>query len=69
MIIILTLAGFLSSFVDSLLNAFFEPKLLSSKYFQQEQNKKTELPVPNDIINLIGSSSAIPVFMMLSIVV
>ena len=66
MILILTAAGFLSSFTDSFLSAFLEPQLLRMRIFQREIKEGSDYPVPNDIVNLIGSSAAVPFFMMLS---
>ena len=39
MVIILTLSGFLASFIDSLLGAFVEPHLKEMKYFRNETNQ------------------------------
>jgi len=66
MIIICTMAGFFSSFADSFLSAFLEPLLLRMKNFQPGIKEGSDYPVPNDIVNLLGSSAAVPLFMMLS---
>jgi len=69
MILILTLAGFFSSFADSFLSAFLEPLLLRMKIFQRKLNEGSDYPAPNDIINLLGSSAAVPLFILLSYVI
>lgn len=66
MVLILTLAGFFSSFTDSFLSAFLEPRLMLMKMFQHGTGEGSDLPAPNDIVNLIGSSSAVPAFMLIS---
>ena len=51
----LSVSAFLASFVDSLLGAFAEGKLLNMPYFQNQSEKRI---TPNDIVNLLGSLSA-----------
>ena len=66
MIIILAMAGFLSSFADSFLSAFIEPHLFRIGIFQPGIKEGSDYPVPNDIVNILGSITAVPFFMMLS---
>ena len=62
LIITLTLAGFVATFVDSLLSAFLEPVLLNMNFFKKETGPDS--PSPNDIVNLSASATA-PVFFLL----
>jgi uncharacterized protein (TIGR00297 family) len=66
MILILTMAGFLSSFADSFLSAFLEPQLLRMRIFNRKLKQVNYSPAPNDIVNLIGSSAAVPIFIIIS---
>ncbi len=56
-------AGWLSSFVDTLLGAFAEPHLERSAWFRKQQGR-VEGITPNDVVNLLGSVVA-PVFYLL----
>lgn len=60
---IITLAAFLACFVDSLLGAFVENKLLGLSFFQKA--KGAESISPNDLVNLGGSLSAAGFFLVL----
>jgi len=61
-ILILALAGFLASFVDSALGAFLEPRLDKMNYFNKEG--ESESISANDLVNLLASFSA-PLFFLL----
>jgi uncharacterized protein (TIGR00297 family) len=61
-VLFLALAGFLASFVDSVLGAFVEPRLNEMNYFMKR--KGSESISPNDVVNLSASSSA-PLFYLL----
>ena len=63
-IAILCASGFLASFVDSLLGAFVEVKLLRLNYFKKR--KTSESITPNDLINMAGSVSAFVFYLLLS---
>jgi uncharacterized protein (TIGR00297 family) len=56
MVIIISLAAFLATFVDSVLGAFWEVKLLEKPYFKPPL--AAEQITPNDLVNLLGSLSA-----------
>ncbi len=56
MVIIISLAAFLATFVDSVLGAFWEVKLLEMTYFKPPL--AAEQITPNDLVNLLGSLSA-----------
>ena len=62
MVLILALAGFLASFVDSVLGAFLEPRLNKMNYFMK--GTRSESISPNDVVNLLASFSA-PLFALL----
>jgi uncharacterized protein (TIGR00297 family) len=55
-VIIISLAAFLATFVDSVLGAFWEVKLLEMTYFKPPL--AAEQITPNDLVNLLGSLSA-----------
>jgi uncharacterized protein (TIGR00297 family) len=59
-ILIISTAGFLASFMDSVLGAFLEPRLEKLKYF----NGGSESISPNDVVNLTASLTA-PLFYLL----
>ncbi len=63
LLLVLTLAGFMACFVDTLLGAFVEEKLEQMAVFRTEGMK--EALTPNDIVNLLGSLSAPAFFMAL----
>jgi len=62
-ILMLTFSGFLASFIDSLLGAFWEPKLLKNHLFEKGPLKNETL-TPNDLVNLLGSATA-PLFFLI----
>jgi uncharacterized protein (TIGR00297 family) len=62
MVLILALAGFLASFVDSVLGAFVEPRLDKLSYFVKGIG--SESISPNDLVN-IGASFTAPLFYLL----
>jgi len=64
MIAILSASAFLACFVDSLLGAFAEDKLLRLNYFRRR--KTSESITPNDLINMAGSVSAFVFYLLLS---
>ena len=64
MIAILSASAFLACFVDSLLGAFAEDKLLRLNYFKKR--KTSESITPNDLINMAGSVSAFVFYLLLS---
>lgn len=66
MIILAAMAGFFSTFIDSFLGAFLEPHLLRIKFFQRENTGGKDFPMPNDIVNLLGSSSAVLFFIIIA---
>ena len=61
-ILILALAGFLASFIDSALGAFLEPRLNALTWFRKR--KGSESISPNDVVNLLASFTA-PLFYLL----
>ncbi len=63
LVLMLGMAGFLSSFVDTLLGAFAEPHMERLAMFRKQQGK-TEALNPNDLVNLLGSLTA-PLFFLL----
>lgn len=63
-IAILSASAFLACFVDSLLGAFAEDKLLRLNYFKKR--KTSESITPNDLINMAGSVSAFVFYLILS---
>jgi len=63
MVLMLGMAGFLSSFVDTLLGAFAEPRMERLAMFGKQQGKAEALS-PNDMVNLLGSLTA-PLFFIL----
>jgi len=63
-IAILSASAFLACFVDSLLGAFVEDKLLHWNYFKKR--KTSESITPNDLINMVGSLSAFAFYLLLS---
>jgi uncharacterized protein (TIGR00297 family) len=63
-IAILSASAFLACFVDSLLGAFAEDKLLRLNYFRKR--KTSESITPNDLINMAGSLSAFVFYLLLS---
>ncbi|MEF8810753.1 MAG: DUF92 domain-containing protein [Bacteroidales bacterium] len=63
-IAILSASAFLASFVDSLLGAFVEVKLLRLNYFKKR--KTSESITPNDLVNMAGSFSAFVFYLLLS---
>jgi len=60
----LSASAFLSCFVDSLLGAFAEDKLLRLNYFKKRRT--SESITPNDLINMAGSFSAFVFYLLLS---
>jgi len=62
MILILAFAGFLASFVDSMLGAFVEPHLDKMDYFIKGTG--SESISPNDVVNVLASFTA-PLFVLL----
>jgi uncharacterized protein (TIGR00297 family) len=64
--LMLSVAAFVSTFVDSILGAWWEPKLLSHPFFTKRTG--TEAPSPNDIVNLAGSFSAIVLLLVFNLV-
>jgi len=64
MIAILSASAFLACFVDSLLGAFVEDKMLRWKIFKKR--KTSESLTPNDLINMVGSLSAFAFYLLLS---
>ena len=63
-IAILSASAFLACFVDSLLGAFAEDKLLRLNYFKKRRT--SESITPNDLINMAGSLSAFAFYLLLS---
>jgi uncharacterized membrane protein len=63
-IAMLSVSAFLACFVDSLIGAFVEDKLLQLNYFKQQ--KTLESITPNDLVNIAGSLSALGFYMLLS---
>lgn len=63
LVLLIGLAGWLSSFVDTLLGAFVEPHLKRNAWFRKQQGR-VEGITPNDVVNLLGSGAA-PVFYVL----
>jgi uncharacterized protein (TIGR00297 family) len=63
-IAILSASAFLACFVDSLLGAFAEDKLLRLNYFKKRNT--SESITPNDLINMAGSVSAFVFYLLLS---
>lgn len=61
-VFLLALAGFLASFVDSVLGAFLEPRLNKLNYFMKGTGP--ESISPNDMVNLLASFTA-PIFFLL----
>lgn len=64
MVLIITLSGFLASFVDSLLGAFLEPRLNKMNYFLKKEG--SESVSPNDIVNLLASATAPIIYLLLN---
>ncbi|WP_372950597.1 DUF92 domain-containing protein [Mariniphaga sp.] len=64
MIAILSISAFFATFVDSLLGAFVEDKMLQMKYFRKR--KSLESITPNDLVNMLGSVTAFVFFLLLS---
>jgi uncharacterized protein (TIGR00297 family) len=62
----IALAAFLSTFIDSLLGAFWETKLLERPYFKTSH--PSERITPNDLVNLAGSLSAGVFFLAIAFV-
>ncbi len=63
-IAIISASGFLACFVDSLLGAFVEDKLLRLNFFKKR--KTSESITPNDLINMAGSFTAFAFYLLLS---
>ncbi len=63
-ILALALAGFFSSFADSLLAAFAEPRMRRMTLFRIPAHQHQPAPNPNDVINALGSLTA-PAFFLL----
>ena len=63
-ILFITFSGFMATFIDSLLGAFWEPKLLRNKFFSGRNKTSMELITPNDLVNIAGSATA-PFFFLL----
>ena len=64
MIAILSASAFLACFMDSLLGAFVEDKLLRLNYFKRR--KRSESITPNDVVNMVGSVTAFLFYLLLS---
>jgi uncharacterized protein (TIGR00297 family) len=62
----ITVAAFLATFVDSLLGAFWEVKLLEKPRFKQ--TRSPEQITPNDLVNLAGSLSAGVFFVVIAFI-
>jgi len=60
----LSVSAFLACFVDSLLGAFVEDKLLQMNFFKKR--KTIESIRPNDVINITGSVTAFVFYILLS---
>lgn len=65
-IVLISLSGFLASFADSLLGAFWEPRLLRLRFFNNSNSNSTEKLTPNDLVNIVGSATA-PLFLLMLI--
>ncbi|MFO7656447.1 MAG: DUF92 domain-containing protein [Bacteroidales bacterium] len=63
-IAILSASAFLACFVDSLLGAFIEDKLLRLDYFKKR--KTLESITPNDLVNMAGSVTAFAFYLLLA---
>ncbi len=63
--VLITLSGFLASFIDSLLGAHLEPALLKKNYFSRKNMYANENITPNDLVNIMGSLSASLFFLIL----
>jgi uncharacterized protein (TIGR00297 family) len=63
-IAMLSLSGFIACFADSLLGTFIEDKMLRMDYFKRR--KSLESITPNDLVNMIGSVTAFPCYILLS---
>ena len=63
-IAILSVSAFLACFVDSLLGAFVEDKLLRMDYFKKRET--LESITPNDLVNLISSFAAFVFYLLLA---
>ncbi len=63
-IAVLSFSAFFACFVDSLLGAFAEDKMLRMNYFKKR--KTSESITPNDLVNMIGSFTAVVFFLLLS---
>jgi len=63
-IAILSASAFLACFVDSLLGAFVEDKLLRLKYFKKRFT--SESITPNDLVNMAGSLTAFVFYLLLT---
>ncbi len=64
MVMIIAMSGFLASFVDTILGAFVEPHLEQMSYFTRK--KGVASISPNDVVNLLASSTAPAFFLLLS---
>ncbi|MFO7864940.1 MAG: DUF92 domain-containing protein [Salinivirgaceae bacterium] len=65
-IALITASAFLACFVDSLLGAFVEDKILRINYF--EKQKTIESITPNDLVNMLGSVTAFVFYILLSLI-
>jgi uncharacterized protein (TIGR00297 family) len=65
-ILLLSFAGLLACFADTFLGAFVEEKIMKMPYFQKE-NSHSHLS-PNDLVNLLGSLSAVLFYGLLRII-
>lgn len=63
-VLMIALAGFLASFVDTLLGAFLEPHMERMSFFTRK--KGTASISPNDMVNLLASSTAPLFYLFLS---
>ena len=63
-IAILSASAFLACFMDSLLGAFAEDKMLQMDFFNSRRS--AESITPNDLVNMIGSATVFPFYILLS---
>ncbi|MBN2883325.1 MAG: DUF92 domain-containing protein, partial [Clostridia bacterium] len=63
-IAIITASAFLACFMDSLLGAFAEEKMLQMNYFRKRRT--LESITPNDLVNMIGAGTAFIFFLLLT---
>jgi uncharacterized protein (TIGR00297 family) len=63
-ITMLSISAFMACFVDSLLGAFVEEKMLKMNYFKKPKTRETI--TPNDLINMAGSFTAFMFYLFIS---